>query len=123
MIKYLYKYVEYNCITDKPYVKYLSVNTLLDIESEILKSRGLDHETNRLLITPDMNNKNKWHFIWEVDFPFGAKNISVRPGYIEKIDSDFDDVTNIFKNVDKIELDMDLIAKNTIYQKTRGYYK
>lgn len=123
MSKYLYKYVEYNCITDKPYVKYLSVNTLLDVESEILKSRGLDHETNRLIITPDMDNKNKWHFIWDVDFPFGAKNIKVRPGYIEKIDSDFDDVTNIFKNVDKIELDMDLIAKNTIYQKTRGYYK
>lgn len=123
MSKYLYKYVEYNCITDKPYVKYLSVNTLLDIESEILKSRGLDHETNRLIITPDMDNKNKWHFIWDVDFPFGAKNIKVRPGYIEKIDSDFDDVTNIFKNVDKIVLDMDLIAKNTIYQKTRGYYK
>lgn len=123
MSKYLYKYVEYNCITDKPYVKYLSVNTLLDIESEILKSRGLDHETNRLIIIPDMDNKNKWHFIWDVDFPFGAKNIKVRPGYIEKIDSDFDDVTNIFKNVDKIVLDMDLIAKNTIYQKTRGYYK
>lgn len=123
MSKYLYKYVEYNCITDKPYVKYLSVNTLLDVESEILKSRGLDHETNRLIITPDMDNKNKWHFIWDVDFPFGAKNIKVRPGYIEKIDSDFDDVTNIFKNVDKIVLDMDLIAKNTIYQKTRGYYK
>ena len=123
MSKYLYKYVEYNCITDKPYVKYLSVNTLLDVESEILKSRGLDHETNRLIIIPDMDNKNKWHFIWDVDFPFGAKNIKVRPGYIEKIDSDFDDVTNIFKNVDKIELDMDLIAKNTIYQKTRGYYK
>ena len=123
MSKYLYKYVEYNCISDKPYVKYLSVNTLLDVESEILKSRGLDHETNRLIITPDMDNKNKWHFIWDVDFPFGAKNIKVRPGYIEKIDSDFDDVTNIFKNVDKIELDMDLIAKNTIYQKTRGFYK
>ena len=123
MSKYLYKYVEYNCITDKPYVKYLSVNTLLDVESEILKSRGLDHETNRLIIIPDMDNKNKWQFIWDVDFPFGAKNIKVRPGYIEKIDSDFDDVTNIFKNVDKIELDMDLIAKNTIYQKTRGYYK
>lgn len=123
MSKYLYKYVEYNCITDKPYVKYLSVNTLLDIESEILKSRGLDHETNRLIIIPDMDNKNKWQFIWDVDFPFGAKNIKVRPGYIEKIDSDFDDVTNIFKNVDKIVLDMDLIAKNTIYQKTRGYYK
>lgn len=123
MSKYLYKYVEYNCITDKPYVKYLSVNTLLDVESEILKSRGLDHETNRLIIIPDMDNKNKWHFIWDVDFPFGAKNIKVRPGYIEKIDSDFDDVTNIFKNVDKIVLDMDLIAKNTIYQKTRGYYK
>ena len=123
MSKYLYKYVEYNCITDKPYVKYLSVNTLLDVESEILKSRGLDHETNRLIIIPDMDNKNKWYFIWDVDFPFGAKNIKVRPGYIEKIDSDFDDVTNIFKNVDKIVLDMDLIAKNTIYQKTRGYYK
>ena len=123
MSKYLYKYVEYNCITDKPYVKYLSVNTLLDVESEILKSRGLDHETNRLIIIPDMDNKNKWQFIWDVDFPFGAKNIKVRPGYIEKIDSDFDDVTNMFKNVDKIVLDMDLIAKNTIYQKTRGYYK
>ena len=109
MSKYLYKYVEYNCITDKPYVKYLSVNTLLDVESEILKSRGLDHETNRLIIIPDMDNKNKWHFIWDVDFPFGAKNIKVRPGYIEKIDSDkvigdtdilftdFDDDTNIFK--------------------------
>ena len=44
MGKHLYKYVEYNCITDKPYVKYLSVNTLLDIESEILKIRGLDPE-------------------------------------------------------------------------------
>ena len=123
MSKYLYKYVEYNYISDKQYTKYLSVNNILDIESEILKIRGLDPEKNRLIITPYMGNKNKWHFIWEVDFPFEAKNIIVRPGYIEKIDSDFDDVTNIFKNVDKIELDMDLIAKNTIYQKTRGYYK
>lgn len=88
MSKYLYKYVEYNCITDKLYVKHLSVNTLLDVESEILKIRGLDPEKNRLIITPDMDNKNKWHFIWEVDFPFGAKNVNVRPGYIEKIDSD-----------------------------------
>lgn len=135
MSKYLYKYVEYNCITDKPYVKYLSVNTLLDIESVMLKIRGLDPEKNRLFITPDMDNKNKWYFTWETDFPFGVKNVNVRPGYIEKIDSDkvigdtdilftdFDVVTNVFKNVDKIVLDMDLIAKNTIYQKTRGYYK
>ena len=102
MSKYLYKYVEYSCISNTPYVRYLSVNTILDIESEILKSRGLDPEKNRLIITPDMDNKNKWHFIWEVDFPFGAKNINISPGYIEKIDSDFDDVTNIFKNVDMI---------------------
>lgn len=102
MSKYLYKYVEYNYISDKHYTKYLSVNNILDIESEILKIRGLEPEKNRLIITPDMDNKNKWHFIWEVDFPFGAKNINVRPGYIEKIDSDFDDVTNIFKNVDMI---------------------
>ena len=52
MSKYLYKYVEYNCITDKPYVKYLSVNTLLDIESVMLKIRGLDPEKNRLFIIP-----------------------------------------------------------------------
>ena len=102
MSKYLYKYVEYSYISDKRYTRYLSVNNILDIESEILKIRGLDLEKNRLIITPDMDNKNKWHFIWEVDFPFGAKNINVRPGYIEKIDSDFDDVTNIFKNVDII---------------------
>lgn len=88
MSKYLYKYVEYNCITDKPYIKHLAVNTLLDIETEILKIRGLDPEENRLLIIPDMDNKNKWNFVWEVDFPFGVKNVNVRPGYIEKIDAE-----------------------------------
>ena len=123
MIKHLYRYVEYSYISDKHYTRYLSVNSILDIESEILKIRGLDPEKNRLIITPDMDNKNKWHFIWEVDFPFGAKNINVRPGYIEKIDSSLADVSNIFKNVDKLELDIELIAKNTIYQKSRGYYK
>ena len=51
MSKYLYKYVEYNCITDKPYIRYLAVNTIMDIESEILKIRRLDPEKNRLLIT------------------------------------------------------------------------
>ena len=104
MSKHLYKYVEYNCITDKPYVKYLSVNTLLDIESEILKIRGLDPEKNRLLIMPDKDDKNRWNFTWETDFPFGVKNVNVRPGYIEKIDYNLDDVSNIFKSVDMISM-------------------
>ena len=121
MIKHLYKYVEYSFISDKPYIRYLSVNDILDIESEILKIRGLDPKENKLIVGPDMSNENKWNFYWEAYSPFGMTNL--RPGYIEKIDSDLDDVSNIFKNIDKIVLDMDLIAKNTIYQKTRGYYK
>lgn len=36
---------------------------------------------------------------------------------------DWHGISNKETNVDKIVLDMDLIAKNTIYQKTRGYYK
>ena len=86
MNRYLYRYVEYNCITDKPYIKYLSVNDILDIESEILKIRGLDPKLNRLIISPDLYDKNRWYFTWETDFPFGVKNVNVRPGYIEKID-------------------------------------
>ena len=86
MNRYLYKYVEYNCISVKPFVRYLAVNTIMDIESEILKIRRLDPEKNRLLITPDMDDKNRWNFTWEADFPFGVKNVNVRPGYIEKID-------------------------------------
>ena len=121
MIKHLYRYVEYSYISDKHYTRYLSVNSILDIESEILKIRGLDPEKNRLIITPDMDNKNKWHFYWEAYSPFRMTNL--RPGYIEKMDSSLADVSNIFKNVDKLELDIELIAKNTIYQKSRGYYK
>ena len=100
MIKHLYKYVEYSFISDKPYTRYLSVNNILDIESEILKIRGLDPKETKLIIEPDMSNENKWNFYWETYSPFRMTNL--RPGYIEKIDSDLDDVTNIFKNVDMI---------------------
>ena len=100
MIKHLYKYVEYSYISDKHYTRYLSVNNILDIESEILKIRGLDPKETKLIIELDMSNENKWNFYWEVYSPFRMTNL--RPGYIEKIDSDLDDVTSIFKNVNMI---------------------
>ena len=102
MIKHLYKYVEYSFISDKPYTRYLSVNNILDIESEILKIRGLDPKETKLIIEPDMSNENKWNFHWEAYSPFRMTNL--RPGYIEKIDYDLDDVTNIFKNVDMLSM-------------------
>ena len=41
------------------------------------------------MITPDMNNKNKWHFYWEIKLPYNfGVSTSLRYGYIEKIDSD-----------------------------------
>lgn len=121
MSKYLYKYVEYSYVSDKHYTKYLEAENLDEVRDFILRDRDWDPIHHRLIISHDKHENNKWNFFWEADTIFGTWN--VRPGYIEKIDSDFDDVTNIFKNVDKIVLDMDLIAKNTIYQKTRGYYK
>lgn len=118
MSKTLYKYVEYSYISDKPYTRYLVVNSILDIESEILKSRGLDPKENRLVIEPCMDEKNRMNFFWDSYSPF--RMTYLRPGYIEKIDSDLDDVSGIFKNIDKIVLDMELIAKDTIYQNSRG---
>ena len=90
MNRYLYKYVEYNCFgASTPKVEYFAVNNILDIESEILKNRRLDPKENTLMITPDMNNKNKWHFYWVIKLPFNfGVSTSLRYGYIEKIDSD-----------------------------------
>ena len=102
MSKNLYKYVEYSFISDKPYVRYLSVNSILDIESEILKSRGLDPKENKLVIAPCMDDKNRFDFFWDSYSPF--RMTYLRPGYIEKIDSDLDDVSGIFKNVDILKL-------------------
>ena len=120
MSKYLYKYVEYNWFgADENCVKYFEVNTILDIETEVLKLRGLDPKENKLMFAQDMEDKNKWNFFWEAKLPFGAGVANVRPGYIEKMD--FADLKSQFK--DKINIDLDFIAKNTIYQKSRGYYK
>lgn len=102
MIKHLYKYVEYSCISNKPYVRYLSVNSILEIESEILKSRGLDPKENKLVIAPCMDDKNRFDFFWDSYSPF--RMTYLRPGYIEKIDSDLDDVSGIFKNVDMLSI-------------------
>ena len=90
MSKCLYKYVEYNCFLDKVFdVKYFAVNNILDIESEILKFKGLAPKENTLMITPDMDDKNKWHFHWEAKSSLGISNFSqLSYGYIEKIDSD-----------------------------------
>lgn len=90
MNRYLYKYVEYNSFgASTPKVEYFEVNNILDIESEILKNRRLDPKEITLMIIPYMNNKNKWHFYWDIKLPFNfGVATSLRYGYIEKIDSD-----------------------------------
>ena len=89
MSKCIYKYVEYNCFSDDIFcVKYFAANNILDIESKILKIRGLDPKENTLMIVPDMDDKNKWNFCWEVKSPLGVSSfLQANYGYIEKIDS------------------------------------
>ena len=121
MSKKLYKYVEYSYVSDKHYTRYFEVENLDEVRDFIIRDRDWDPKHHRIIISQDKDKKDKWNFFWEADTIFGTWN--VRPGYIEKIDSSLADVSNIFKNVDKLELDIELIAKNTIYQKSRGYYK
>ena len=87
MSKYLYKYVEYNCFSEEVSdIKYFAVSDILDIESEILKTRRLDTKENTLMITPCMDDKNKWHFCWDAKSPLGVSNFSqLNYGYIELI--------------------------------------
>ena len=121
MIKNLYKYVEYSFISDEPYTRYLEAENLDEVRDFIMKTRDWDPIHHRLIISHDVCEKDKWNFFWEADNIFGTWN--VRPGYIEKLDYSLANVSNIFKNIDKIVLDMDLIAKNTIYKNYRGDYK
>ena len=87
MSKCLYKYVEYNCFSeDVSDIKYFAVSDILDIESEILKTRGLDTKENTLMITPCMDDKNKWHFYWDAKSPLRVSNfLQLGYGYIELI--------------------------------------
>ena len=118
MIKHLYKYAEYSCVSDEPYTRYLEAENLDEVRDFIMRDRDWDPIHHRLVISRDKYENDKWNFFWEADNIFGTWN--VRPGYIEKLDYSLVNVSNIFKNIDKIVLDMDLIAKNTIYQNYRG---
>ena len=121
MSKNLYKYVEYSFVSDKPYTRYLEAENLDEVRDFIMRDRDWDPIHHRLIISRDKDKKDKWNFFWEADNIFGIWND--RLGYIEKLNYSVVDASNIFKNIDKIVLDMELIAKNTIYQKSRGYYK
>ena len=118
MSKNLYKYVEYSYVSDEPYTRYLEAENLDEVRDFITRDRDWDPIPHRLIISRDKYEKDKWNFFWEADNIFGTWN--VRPGYIEKLDYSLANVSNIFKNIDKIVLDMELIAKNTIYQNYRG---
>ena len=118
MSKNLYKYVEYSFISDEPYTRYLEADNLDEVRDFIMRDRDWDPIHHRLIISYDKYENNKWNFFWEADNIFGTWN--VRPGHIEKLDYSLANVSNIFKNIDKIVLDMELIAKNTIYQNYRG---
>lgn len=87
MSKYIYKYVEYNCFSDNiPCVKYFTANHIFDLESKIFKIKGLDPKKNTLMIVPDMDDKNKWNFCWEVKSPLEVSSfLQATYGYIEKI--------------------------------------
>ena len=118
MSKNLYKYVEYSFISDKPYTRYLEAENLDEVRDFIMRDRDWDPIHHRLIISHYKYENDKWNFFWEADNMFGTWN--VRPGYIEKLDYSLANVSNIFKDIDKIVLNMELIAKNTIYQNYRG---
>ena len=120
MSKNLYKYVEYSFISDEPYTRYLEAENLDEVRNFMMRDRDWDPIHHILIISRDKYENDKWNFFWEADNIFGTWN--VRPGYIEKLDYSLVNISNIFKNIDKIVLDMDLIAKNTIYQNYRGAY-